>query len=164
MGERLKAARESRNLSLEDAAEKLGITAEELEKYEGGEKPAVELLLKMAELYGKSATELEWGEDVKKEVSTMFPKNADPAPSLLADWRVLVGALLMLLGVGGVMLFVMKAVGEGYDTVSALLDYGGASVVAFAALFLLGLGFCVVTAIIKNKNNKSGRKNGKSKS
>lgn len=160
MGDRLKAIRENKKLTLSEVSEKLGITEEELERYEAGEKPDVELLLKISELYEVSATELEWGRDAKTSVTTMFPNNADPSPSLLADWKVLVGALLMLLGVGGTMLFVMKAIGEGFDTFSALIDYGGASLVIFAAIFLAGLALCIIVSIIKN-NKKSGHKNGK---
>ena len=150
MGERLKIARENKKLTLTEASAKLGITEEELGKYESGEKPEVELLLKLAALYEVSATELEWGRDAKTTVTTMFPKNADPSPSLLSDWRVLVGALLMLLGVGGTMLFVMKAIGEGYDSFLALIEYGSASIIAFGAMFLAGLAVCIIVSILKN--------------
>ncbi len=155
LSERLIKYREKCSLTKDEAAQKLGIAPEMLLRWEAGEcEPDTATVFRMAELYGESADMILFGGEGRDASRTMFPKEAVPQFSPFADWRVLTGALMMFCGVGGTLLMIMRAIGEGYDTFGGMLEYCGKSLLVFAAVFIIGLLLAAVTAAVRYKKNK----------
>ena len=155
VAERIKEYRENKGLSLSQAAERLEISPDVLEGWEKGDcEPDTPTVFRMAELYGKSADMILFGGEGRDASRTMFPKDAKPQFSAFADWKVLTGALMMFTGVGGVLLMIMRAIGEGYDTVGGMIEYCGKSLLVFAAVFAAGFVFAAVSALVRYRKHK----------
>ncbi len=161
LSERLKKYREEKGLSPDEAAEKLGISAEMLSAWERGDnEPDTATVFRMAELYSGSADMILFGGEGRNASRTMFPKEAEPRFSAFADWKVLVGALAAFCGIGGILLMIMRAIGEGYDTFEGMMGFCGTSLIIFAAVFLAGLIMAGVTALCRRHahNKKNNRR------
>lgn len=156
VSDRIKSAREKASLSIQAAADKLNISVEALAKYEDAtEEPDTETLIKMSELYKVSVEEMRYGREAKMSIQTMFPKNVEPATSYLADWKFFVGAILMFIGLAGILILVMRAIGAGYTQIEDVFDYAAFSLIAFAATTLAGLLLCILTATINKKKKRN---------
>lgn len=156
VAQRIKDFREKKGISLSSAAEKLEVSEELLADWEDGKKePDTATVLRMAKLYGESPEMILYGADGRNAPKTMFPNSAAPAFSPFASWVVLVGALLMFTGLGGILLMIMQAIARGVDTVSAMVGYCGVSLAIFGAIFVFGLVLAAVSAYIRYKKHKN---------
>lgn len=155
ISERIKNLREKASLTAEDAAGKLGVTPEIYGQWENGEsEPDTDTVFKMAKLYNTSADMILFGGEGRDAPLTMFPKSADPRFSPLASPAVLIGALMMFTGVGGALLLIMREIRVGVETFADMMNYGGVSLMIFAALFLAGLILAVVSAAVRAHRHK----------
>lgn len=159
IGERLKFYRETKNLTLDAVSEKLDISKELLEGWEKGtDEPDTPTVFRLGKIYGVSADMILFGGEGRAASQTMFPKSVEPQFSAFADWRVLTGALMVFCGIGGILLMIMRAIGEGYKAVGDMIAYCGTSLAVFAGLSLAGAFLALVTAAIRYKKHKKNNK------
>lgn len=160
LSERLINLREKAGLSPGKAAEKLEIAEEVLKCWESGDtEPDTETVFKMAKLYCTTADMILFGGDGREASMTMFPKNAVPEFSPFADPKVLIGALTAFVGIGGILIMIMRAIGEGYDSFSDMTDYCGPSLCIFAGIAAAGILFAVITALVRRKKHLKNKNN-----
>lgn len=153
--EKIASERRKKGLSVEDVSKKLGVSEEEYLSWENGSAvPDSEAGEKLAKLFHITQTELFWGRDARAASMTIFPKDAKAEYSVFADWRIFIGAILALLGIGGAMFLILRSVSEGYNSISEILAYCGKYLAVFGVIALVGIIICTATAIIRKKHRR----------
>jgi len=166
IGQRIKSAREAKNLSLEKVAKRMKIEQKLLEDWESGAlEPDTKSANKLSDILGVSSDYLLFGIDNASGIHTMFPSKGKPQPAAAESILTLVSALLLFVGLGGlVMLIVMT--GSRLVTVDMgfweffILSGSVYSALAFIAIAVIGaiVGVCALVIISKKKKGKGKRK------
>ncbi len=166
IGERIKEAREKKNLSLEKVAKRMKIEPKLLSDWESGElEPDTKSARKLADILSVSSDYLLFGIDNASGIHTMFPSKGKPQPAGAESILTLVSALLLFMGIGG---FVMLVVMTG----SRLVSFGDVgfweffflsgsvySAVAFIVIAILGaVAGLAALHVIAKKKGKGKRK------
>lgn len=145
---RLRAAVEKSALTYAEIEEKLSLEEGTVERWVlGKEIPDTGSVKTLAEVLGVSADSILFGVEKIGEMKAMFPSDANPAPTPMADWRFLAGVIMIFVGVAGVLLMFMRYAGEGLEA-SLILDILGVPGAVLLAIALIGAALCIITCIM----------------
>ncbi len=168
MGKRIKETREKKNLSVEKVAKRMKIEPQQLLDWESGTiQPDAESAGKLANILGVSSKYILFGMDNASGIHTMFPSRVGPQPAGKDAILALVSALLLFMGVGGlVMLIVMtgsRLVTAGELSFWEFFILSGSiySAVAFIVIAVIGAVVGLISLAMmrnKKKNSKGKRK------
>lgn len=145
---RLKEAIEKSSYSYAEIEEKLELEAGTVEGWiRGREEPDTPTVNRVAELIGVSANKILFGVESMGEMKAMFPNEATPAHTPMADWRFLAGVIMIFTGACGLLMMVMRYAAEGM-ALADIFRFVGLPAVIFAAIATAGLVTCVVSAFL----------------
>lgn len=144
---RLKEAIAKSSLSYSEIEEKLELPEGTVEKWcLGREEPDTETVKRLSPLLGVSADHILFGVQRIGEMKAMFPNDAVPAPTPVSNWRFLAGAVMVFIGVVGILMMVMRYAPTGFSFWE-LFEISAPSFITFGLIAIIGAVLCVVTCI-----------------
>ena len=147
-GKRLRDSAKKAGLSYSDIEEKLGLEEGTYQLWISSAKsPDTEALNALSALLGVSSNYLLFGKDELHEIKAMFPKEAKPDHTPMSDWRFLAGAIMVFVGVVGILIMYMRYSTEAIE-LSLLLDIMGIPAIVFGIIALAGIIICIVSAAV----------------
>ena len=148
LGKRLRDSAKKAGLSYSEIEEKLGLEEGTYQLWVSSkESPDTETVRALSEILGVSANYILFGKDELHEIKAMFPKEAKPDHTPMSDWRFLAGAIMVFVGVVGILIMYMRYSTEAIE-LSLLLDIMGIPAIVFGIIALAGIIICIVSAAV----------------
>ncbi|MBQ3528217.1 MAG: helix-turn-helix transcriptional regulator [Clostridia bacterium] len=148
LGKRLKDSAKKADLSYSEIEEKLEVEAGTFQSWISGKtSPDTDTVNAIAKLLGVSSNYLLFGKDELYEIKAMFPKEAKPDHTPMSDWRFLAGAIMVFVGIVGILMMYMRYSAEGIEF-SLLFEIMGVPAIIFALIAVAGAVLCIVSSIV----------------